>query len=273
MSLKGAIIAPMVETTQHGRIDPHFDIESWRPGPSAPSLADDSVHIWSVPLVFPDDHVADLAALLSVDERERAQRFRFDRHRRRFIAARSSLRLILGRYTGDDPRRLIFGLGPYGKPFLAENTNAPGLEFNVTHSGELALIAIALNRQVGVDVEQMQTLADAEMIAKQFFSSDEYASLMTLEDGQRQRGFFNCWTRKEAFIKAIGEGLTFPLDSFQVSLDDYEPAQLLWLKGVPDPAERWSLHAFEPDEGYVAALACEGMPKRIAGYRFQQPDS
>ena len=85
--------------------------------------------------------------------------------------------------------------------------------------------------------------------------------------------FLDCWTRKEAFIKAIGEGLTFPLDSFQVSLDDHEPAQLLWLKGVPDPAKRWFLHAFEPEEGYVAALACEGMPKRIAGYRFRPPGS
>jgi 4'-phosphopantetheinyl transferase len=219
--------------------------------------------------LVPVTQLADLNGLLSLDEQDRAQRFRFDRHRRRFIVARSTLRQILGRYTGKDPRRLVFGLGPYGKPFLTGKTNAPDMEFNVTHSGDLALMAFSLDRRVGIDVEQIRVVADAETIAKRYFSPGEHASLLALDAGKRQRCFLNCWTRKEAFIKAIGEGLTFPLDSFQVSLDDQKPAQLLWLKGVPDPAQQWLLHAFEPEEGYVAALACEGTPKGIDGYRFQ----
>lgn len=290
----GIIIEPMSETAQVGRTGRHSDLDSWRPAPDAPRLSRGSVHVWSVPLLLPDSvlpnavsssaatpnavpanavpltgQLADPNKLLSLDEQERGQRFRFDRHRRRFIVARASLRQILGRYTGEDCHNLVIETGRYGKPFLAGNTMMPDLAFNVTHSGELALIAVALDRQVGVDVERVRVIEDADAIAKQYFSLGECASLITLEDGQRHRGFLDCWTRKEAFIKAIGEGLTFPLDDFQVSLDPAAPAQLLYLKGVPDPARHWSLFAFEPEAGYVAALACAGAPTAIDGYRFQ----
>jgi 4'-phosphopantetheinyl transferase len=261
----------MNEPSETGRIDSKMNSQPWPSAPSIAILPRDSVQVWSVALDLPGNQVAQLHQLLSPDEQERAQKFRFARHRRRFVAARAALRFIVGRYLDEHPRSLIFQAGRYGKPFLAGNMLATGLQFNVTHSGDLALIAFTWERRVGVDLEQIRQVAEAESIAKGYFSSAEYAALMALGEGQRERAFLDCWTRKEAFIKAIGEGLSFPLDSFRVSLGSDVLAQLLFLNGVVEPARRWSMQAFEPDEDHVAALVYEGVPVGVNCYRFQFP--
>jgi 4'-phosphopantetheinyl transferase len=201
------------------------------------------------------------AALLSADERARSQRFRFARDRRRFIVGRGTLRLILGRYLGAQPARLSFRYGPHGKPALEGDS---ALRFNLSHSQGLALYALAMEHEVGVDMERIQPLPDLEDIARSCFAEGEIAALWALPEAQRLHAFFACWTRKEAFIKAIGDGLSFPLDRFDVSLVPGAPARLLRVEGDPGEASRWTLAALHPAPGYAAALAVrmQGMRPR-----------
>jgi 4'-phosphopantetheinyl transferase len=146
----------------------------------------------------------------------------------------------------------------HGKPYLAAKFNPGDLRFNLAHSNELAVYAFALGREIGIDVEHVHALPDAEQIAARFFSAQENVVLRMLPEGQRLEAFFNCWTRKEAYIKAIGEGLSHPLDQFQVSLSPEEPTRLLNVEGSPEEVTRWSIAPWVPAAGYVAALVVEG---------------
>jgi len=209
----------------------------------------DEVQVWRIGLeAEAEPHT------LSEEERERAARFRFERHRRRFIAAHAALRGILSRATGQPPEALRFVSGPYGKPALEQSR----VRFNLSHSGELALVAVALGRDVGVDVELVRPEIAGERIAERFFSPGEVAALRAQPEEGRVEAFFHCWTRKEAFIKAKGEGLSHPLDSFDVSLIPGEPARLLATRPDPGEASRWSLIEVPVPPGYTAALAVEG---------------
>jgi len=152
------------------------------------------------------------------DERQRAERFRFERDRRRFIVAHGVLRDILGRYLKCSPAQVSFSYNQYGKPALAQESEAIGLRFNMSHSHEVALYALTRAREVGVDVELLREDFASLEIAERFFSRSEVALLNSLAPELRTDGFFNCWTRKEAYIKALGEGLSHPLDRFAVSL-------------------------------------------------------
>jgi 4'-phosphopantetheinyl transferase len=198
---------------------------------------------------------AQFTALLSADERERAARFAFAHLRRSFTLARGALRILLGRTLGMAPAAIRFVYGEKGKPGLAE----PGrVRFNMSHSGELALIAIGLDCELGVDIERIRPLPDLQEIAARFFSREEETELMALPEDLREAAFFRCWTRKEAYIKAIGDGLSAPLDGFAVSLRDGEPARMIQIGGDAAAAGAWRLHHLDVEPGYVAALAYRG---------------
>jgi 4'-phosphopantetheinyl transferase len=237
-------------------------LELWPPPPDPLTLDDSEVHVWRIKLDVLTGEVERLRRLLAPDEQARADRLVFEGDRRRTIAARGTLRTILGRYLGTPPDSLRFCYNSHGKPALA---GEPGsLRFNVSHSGDLALIAVARARAVGVDIERLRPNMADEQLARRFFSPPEVASLLALAERDRQRGFFTCWTRKEAYIKARGEGLSIPLDQFQVSLAPGEPAALLSVQG--GGVARWSLHELRPGPGYIAALAVEGHHLRIKGW-------
>jgi 4'-phosphopantetheinyl transferase len=210
--------------------------------------------VWSAPLDCDAPLTREVAECLSADERARAERFVFPRDRNRFLTGRAFLRLLLAGHTGKRAAALRFRYGPHGKPALA----GKGPAFNLAHSDGLAVCALAPAGEIGVDVERVRPVADADSVAGSFFSSRETADLAALPHSQRLRGFFDAWTRKEAFLKALGSGLARPLDSFDVTLAPAEPPRLRRTAGDPGEAARYSLHALEPEPGYVAAVAIEG---------------
>jgi 4'-phosphopantetheinyl transferase len=245
---------------------------AWGEPPADLALAPGEVHVWCAALDRPAGEVRALARLLSTDERDRAERFHFERDRARFVAGRATLRLILAGYTHAGPEGLVLRQGRQGKPALVGEpgalAEAGALHFNVSHSEGVALYAFALGRQVGVDVEHVRPVDDAEQIAARFFSPAECAALAMLPPDARLQAFFTCWTRKEAYVKAIGEGLSRPLEGFAVSLAPGEAAALLHVEGDPDEARRWRLEALAPAQDYVGALAAEGHGWRLACWRF-----
>jgi 4'-phosphopantetheinyl transferase len=216
------------------------------------------VHIWAARLDLGTPALQALRATLSPDELARAERFVFRRDRERFVAARGTLRAVLANYAGIPPGALVFDYSAFGKPVLRGGGT---LRFNLSHAGEIAVIGIVHGREIGVDVEAIRPAFAGEEIAARFFSPAEVAALRALPPEQQAIGFFNCWTRKEAYIKALGEGLSHPLDSFDVSLAPGEPAALLAVRGAP--AVEWSLHTFVPAPGYVAAAAVAGRGHRL----------
>jgi len=236
---------------------------TWRPAVNFSGVARGEVHVWRAGLDRPAPEVEGLFGTLSPEERERARRFRFERDRRHFVVARGTLRALLGRVLDAEPAALSFVYEAYGKPALETIEGRDPLSFNVSHSGGLALYALARGRRVGLDLERVRADFASEEIAEQFFSKDEVRRLRALPEGLRVEGFFNCWTRKEAYIKGRGEGLSFPLDRFAVSLSPREPAELLSVEGSAHEAARWSLRHLRPGEGYVGAVAAEGRDWRL----------
>jgi 4'-phosphopantetheinyl transferase len=192
---------------------------------------------------------------LSEDEQRRAHRFHFAEDRRRFTVARGVLRALLARYLGNNPATLQFVYNIHGKPRLPENHP---LRFNVSHSGGLALYAVAWNREIGVDIERLRPEFAGEAIAERFFSRNEVAILRSLPPPLVVTAFFNCWTRKEAYIKARGKGLAIPLDQFDVSLHPGEPAQVHQDRESPAETGRWAIWDLSPAPGFAGAAAVEG---------------
>jgi 4'-phosphopantetheinyl transferase len=222
------------------------------------------VHVWRAALDVPESQVRSLWDTLTADERQRAERFFFEKDRTHFVVARGLLRVLLGRYLRQDPPRLRFTYGPHGKPALATDPGGVALRFNVSHSHGLALYAITRGREVGVDVERIRPDIAQEKIAERFFSPREVTVLRALPTPLQAPAFFACWTRKEAYIKAKGEGLTLPLDQFDVSLAPGEPAALLHTAWDPQEAAGWALHDLAPAPGYRAAVAVAGHAWRLA---------
>lgn len=196
-------------------------------------------------------------ALLSDSERQRASRFSFDRDRRRFIVARATLRRLLAARLDVRPETIELVYGPHGKPALGGHFADSGLRFNVSHCDDLAVYAFSYRREIGVDVEAVHWLPDAEEIAARFFSARENEVYRALDPLDRPLGFFNCWTRKEAFIKALGDGLDHPLDCFDVSLAPDEPAKILRVENTTGERCGWSMESFIPMPGFVAAVVTE----------------
>jgi len=226
------------------------------------------VHAWRAWLDLSPEVLDRLAASLAEDERERAARFRSAGLRQRFVAAHGALRAILGLYLGRPAAALRFDRGPRGKPMLLEPAGSLDLRFNLAHSRDLAVCAVARGAEVGVDVEAIRPLPDAIKIAARFFSDREQAVLRELPAGEREEAFILGWTRKEAYLKALGDGLARPLSGFSVTLRPGEPARLLDVKGRPQEIERWSLVTLHPAPGYAAALAVEGPLRRLVQWTW-----
>jgi 4'-phosphopantetheinyl transferase len=232
--------------------------QRWLLSPTGLTLARAEVHVWRTSLDPDPSSIAHLQHTLSADEVQRAARFHFPRDRRRFTVARGVLRDILGRYLGVPPSDIEFRYSAYGKPALADGFDTAAVQFNISHSHEMALFAVTRDREIGVDIEYLGREVRGEDIAERFFSVHERTVLRALPAVAKHQAFFNCWTRKEAYIKAHGEGLSLPLDQFDVSLAPGEPAALLATRSDPQEARRWSLQALDPGPDYVAALAVEG---------------
>jgi 4'-phosphopantetheinyl transferase len=230
----------------------------WVAPPGELALEAGEVHVWRASLCQGQPAAQALSRTLARDERERAERFHLARDGERFVAARGLLRAILGRYLAIEPGAVSLGYSRHGKPELAGDHSAARIQFNLSHSGDLALFAFTRGMPVGIDVEHQRDEAADLAIAEQCFSPRELAALRALPAAQRSAAFFNCWTRKEAYVKARGEGLSLPLSQFDVSLAPGAPAELLHVVGDPHERARWSLRALEPGPGYVAALAVEG---------------
>lgn len=231
-------------------------------------LADRMVHVWPVRTLAPNPVVERFQAFLAPDETDRAGRFRFERLRRSFILARGALRILLGRYLKIAPGDVAFRYGSKGKPTLA----APSLlHFNASHSGDLALFAFTLDCEIGIDVELLRPMPDMEDVARRFFCTEETAELMSLPAPRREDSFFLCWTRKEAYIKATGEGLSTPLDAFRVTLQPDEPARLVHLARDPVAAAAWTLHDLKPAPAYAASLAYRDRPRPVETFKVVNP--
>jgi 4'-phosphopantetheinyl transferase len=244
--------------------------QPWHPPREELTLSSAEVHVWRAALDPAASCVEQLQRLLSADELQRAARFHFSRDRRRFIVARGVLRDILSRYLSVPPAALEFCYSPYGKPALADGAIEKGLRFNISHAHEMALFAVTCGHEVGVDIEYLHRTIACEEIAERFFSPRECASLRAVPEELKYQAFFNCWTRKEAYIKAHGEGLSLPLDQFDVSLAPGEPAALLATRGDPHDAWRWSLQALTPGAGYVAALVVEGQARPLTCWQWRK---
>jgi len=231
---------------------------TWSAPPAVLDLASHQVDIWRARLDLPADSLQELEATLSADEIQRADRFHFQGDKDRFIAAHGCLRDILARYHHWEPGQLTFSANDYGKPALSTDLSERRMDFNLSHSEDLALVAVAWERKVGVDLERMRQGISAQVIARQYFSKSEVTELLGLPSEQWQVGFFNCWTRKEAYIKAQGLGFSLPLESFDVSLGPNEPVILRATRPDPQEAARWTLLSLEVSPSYAAALAVDG---------------
>jgi 4'-phosphopantetheinyl transferase len=241
---------------------------SWTAPLPHPILANDEVHIWRARLDLPEELIQAFEQTLADDERTRAMRFRFAKDRRHFSAARGILRMLLGRYLVQQPAQLQFRYNQYGKPFLLDEDDEHILRFNVSHSHGLALYAFTRGREVGIDIEYMQPDRAELSIAQRFFSPYEVEELRAVPAEQQAQAFFFCWTRKEAYIKARGLGLSLDLNVFDVSLAPGEPAALLNIREPGQRLEDWSLQNLEPGPGYAAALAVNGSPSRFACWQW-----
>jgi 4'-phosphopantetheinyl transferase len=217
-----------------------------------PELHRNVVHVWNQPLNVASANIQGYYLLLSEEERQRAISFRFEEHRNDFILTRASLRILIASYIGNEPQKVSFVYSHHGKPSLDA---ADDLRFNVSHTAGLALLAVAKGREVGVDVEKIRPQPDARKLSERFFSASERLSLAKLSSDELHAAFFRCWTRKEAYVKARGEGLSLPLHQFDVSIEAREGQLLLATRPDASETSRWMLRDLPTDPGYAAALA------------------
>lgn len=241
----------------------------WHLPPETLVLKRNQVHVWRASLGLSRSRLKSLWQILSADEQQRAERFLFQNDRDKFIAARGLLRMILSRYLSIEPGELRFCYSPYGKPELSTEMNKHGLGFNLSHSGELALYAVAVD-QVGIDLERIQTDLDYVAIAQRCFSSQESAALLALPPTYRCEAFFRVWTCKEAYLKAKGEGIFQGLNQVEVALARTEAATFLRIDGDPQATMNWSLLELSPGPGYVAATVIAGANWQIKCWQWQE---
>jgi 4'-phosphopantetheinyl transferase len=227
------------------------------------ALPEDEVQLWRVDLESIRADESRWQKLLSSDESTRASRFHFPRDRQRFVASRALLRTILAAYLATDPNGLSFSYSKKEKPSLGLPYSGSGVTFNVSHSGAIALFAFTRRRDIGVDVEQVRRDFDVEAIARRFFSPHEQGQLAALPAEERVDAFFRCWTRKEAYIKATGDGLSLPLSQFDVSLGAGETSALLATRPDSSEAGRWLLQEVPGGPGYIAALCTRGQDWKL----------
>ena len=221
------------------------------------------IHVWPIWLQAPEVVNRAYRALLSPTEIAQADRFAFSHLSRSYEISRGALRLLLSRYLGCRPSDLVFTFGPRGKPGVSGGGSQ--IRFNLSHSGDLALYALTVNCEIGVDVEKVRNISGIEQIASRFFCPGEASNLLSIAEArQREEAFFRCWTRKEAYIKAVGDGLSAPLDRFQVTLLRDDPAQFVHIGNDRRAAARWTLQHLDPAANYIGALAYQADARAIA---------
>ncbi len=213
------------------------------------------VHLWLVSIAEKEAQLDDLHGLLSQEELSRAERFYFEKDRKRYIIARGMLRTILSQYCRFEPEDHQFGYNQYGKPNLIDND---WLRFNISHSGDKVLYGFTQNRELGIDIEYVKPFENTHQIVERFFSDHEKEQFRSVPDHMKNIAFFNCWTRKEAYIKALGKGMSLPLDEFSVYFIPDKPACLLETKHDIQEKDRWTLQEINVGEGYVAAVTVQG---------------
>ena len=212
------------------------------------------------------DFVQECWALLSCDEHERARRFCSEGLRHDFVVARALLRLILASCLETDPVNLEFQYASYGKPTLADGAK---ISFNLAHSEDMVVYAVGAGQQIGVDIERILPSENMELIAQRYFCAAEYRDFVAVPEGVRAKAFFDCWTRKEAFVKAVGQGLSYPLDRFQVTVQPGQAAALVSVDGRAGSETEWSLYDVAPSEEYAAALALEKRTCSVRTWKFR----
>ncbi len=229
-------------------------MSTWTPCPEPGRVGDSEAHLWLVELDFLQDRLGHLTSILSDDERNRAGRFHKRLDAERYASARASLRCILGGYLVLEPASLQFTYNRYGKPRLSEAHSSP-LQFSVSHSAALCLFGFVLHREIGVDLEYVRPEVEVADLAARFFCRREVETLRSLAGQLQVEAFFRCWTRKEAYLKARGQGLSYGLDRIEVSLRSDEPAALISAADDPEASRRWTIEHLAPASGYVGAVA------------------
>lgn len=232
------------------------------------AIGPDTIDVWSWKLDIPTSDVGMSIALLSLDECVRTIHFVHDRDRRRFVAARTGMRVILARYLGVAPEAIGFDYGDNGKPSVTISGDHP-IHFNLSHSADLAVLAVSDRYELGIDIEEIRFLK--EDIAKWFFSRREYQTLRSLPAENYLDGFYRCWTRKEAFIKAHGAGLSLPLDSFDVTLDTSSQARLERLEGDPDAPAKWMMLELSTPINFAGAVVVSSGGHEVS-LRYRRED-
>jgi len=248
----------------------HTPIDKWILNFVGDELGADEAHVWRASLDQPAELIAKLAPLLSQDEYQRAERFHRPIDRRRFTAGRGILRKILSTYLGLAPDEVQFVYNKYGKPLISNDQKRGALSFNLSHSNGMALYAVAWRRRVGIDIEYVREDFATLEVAERFFSKDELEALKAAPIDRRVEAFFNCWSRKESYIKAIGMGVSYPLDGFTVSLTHDVAPSLLKVDAGAAEAARWKMYELDAVEGYAAALIVENPPVSISRFQWNE---
>ncbi len=242
----------------------------WHHPPPVVKLLSHDLHVWSGVLDVSAEEKHRFWTLLAPGEKDRALRFHFERDRTHYVAARGMLRLLIGRYLACAPDEIEFSYSEYGKPSILHPRTEDVFQFNVSHARGVALFAFCWGSDVGVDVEQIRPLPDAPKIAARFFSEYENEQFNAIPAEQVSEAFFNGWTRKEAFIKAVGEGLSYPLNQFDVTLTPDEPARFVQIQKSKTEAAQWSLYTLTPMIGYVGAVALPGQGWRLSRWHWAE---
>lgn len=261
----------MSDTSAYGHDDllPRCQVPLFSPREISTLLASFDVDIWLADLTLEAQALPDLEPLLAGEEQERAERFRLARDRERFVLRRGILRELLAQYTGCPASQIRFHTGRYGKPSLAPEHCSP-IRFNLSHSEDMAILAISRTREVGIDLEALCTARARIEIAARFFSTCELADLSAVSSQRWPAAFYRCWTTKEAYVKARGEGLFLPLNQFAVSVDPERPPALVWSAEGAGEIARWCVRDVTPARNYTAVLVTEGAPTALRIYRWQR---
>jgi 4'-phosphopantetheinyl transferase len=245
-----------------------MDAEIWHPADHAPPLGPEDVHVWRVSLDCDEHTTARLGAFIAADERQRGDRFHFAHDRRRYVTGRGWLRVLLGEYLAVRPHDVPLSATALGKPVVVGES---ALRFNVAHSADLALVGVTRGRDIGVDVEFQRADVDGPSLAGRFFAPEEVAALKAFPPAEQRTTFYRCWTRKEAYVKALGLGMQVPLDGFAVTLAS-NTAALTHTSHDPSQLARWQLRGLSPAPGFAAAVAVEGTGWRLfCGHRATIP--
>jgi 4'-phosphopantetheinyl transferase len=227
----------------------------WKSPPAGYRIDSNAVHVWRAYFQPTLVSINKFEGSLSKEEIERAQRFIRQSDRERYIFAHGLLRSILAAYVGCAPNQLVFDAKPYHKPFLVSPGGSKDIEFNLSHSEDMTLIAVARGTAVGIDVEYMRRIPDAHEIVNRVFSVDERDFLNSLPPAEFNRGFFACWTSKEAFLKGLGKGLSYPLDKFSVIFSNIESDGVIYVHDDRIKAKGWNIISLSPGPDYSGALA------------------